>query len=43
MKSKSPLASALLLVSAVALFVSGAFVAHTADSPKSQPVAASSP
>jgi hypothetical protein len=38
---KSPLTSAFLLASAVALFVSGAIVARTADSPK--PVAASSP
>jgi hypothetical protein len=40
---KSPLASALLLVSAVALFVGGAMVARTADSPKSHPVVVSSP
>jgi hypothetical protein len=40
---KSPLASALLLVSAVVLFVCGAMVARTADSPKSHPVVASSP
>jgi hypothetical protein len=39
---KSPLASALLLVSAVALLISGAMVAHTADTPKSHTVAASS-
>jgi hypothetical protein len=37
---KSPLASAFLLAGAVALFISGAIVAHTADSPKSHPVAA---
>jgi hypothetical protein len=40
---KSPLASALLLAGAVALFISGAIVAHSGDSPKSHPVAASSP
>ncbi len=40
---KSPLTSALLLAGAVALFISGAMVARTADSPKSHPVVASSP
>jgi hypothetical protein len=40
---KSPLASALLLASAVALFICGAIVARTADPPQSHPVAASSP
>jgi hypothetical protein len=40
---KSPLTSAFLLASAVALFISGAIVARSADSPKSQPVAVSSP
>jgi hypothetical protein len=39
---KSPLASALLLVSAVALFISGAIVAHTSNAPGSEPVAAAS-
>lgn len=38
---KSPLASAFLLAAAVALFISGAIVAHVGDSPKSHPVAAS--
>ncbi|MFL6605550.1 MAG: hypothetical protein ACJ8R9_30020 [Steroidobacteraceae bacterium] len=40
---KSPLASALLLMSAIALFISGAMVAHTADAPKSPPVAVANP
>jgi hypothetical protein len=40
---KSPLASALLLVSAIALFISGAIIARTADAPKSNPVVVASP
>jgi hypothetical protein len=39
---KSPLASAFLLAGAVALFISGAMIARTADSPKSSPVTVSS-
>jgi hypothetical protein len=38
---KSPLASAILLLSAVALFVSGAIVAHGADLHAAHVVAAS--
>jgi hypothetical protein len=40
---KSPLASAMLLAGALALFVSGAIVTHKGDSSKSQPTATSSP
>jgi hypothetical protein len=40
---KSPLASAILLASALALFVSGALVTHKADPAKSQLTATSSP
>jgi len=40
---KSPLASALLLVSAIALFISGAIVARPVDAPKAHPVIVASP